>query len=75
MEKWTLDTQRAQHVLIHYCEAARASDSNDILRQDIGGGYVRCTRCGEKFLPTQEPGNPRLLLRLQLNEFALPVPD
>jgi hypothetical protein len=75
MDNWTLDIRGSQLVLTHYCEAARPTDGNDILRQDIGGGYIRCERCGGKFLPTQEPGNPRLLLRLKMNEFALPVPD
>jgi len=67
METWTIERRGYQRVLTHYCAAARASDSNGILRQDIGGDYVRCERCGEKFLPIEEPGNPRLLLRLQRN--------
>ena len=75
MEVWTLDIRGSQRVLTHYCEADSSSDSNEILRLDIGGGYIRCERCGDKFLPDQEPGNPRLLLRLKMNEFALPVPD
>ena len=63
MTKWSLDTQHSQPILTHYCELALNSDGNDVLRQDLGGAYVRCDRCGEKYLPAQEPGNPRIILR------------
>lgn len=65
MEKWSLDTQHSQPILTHYCELARPGEGSGELRQDLGGGYVRCNRCGEKFLPAQEPGNPRYILRLR----------
>lgn len=65
MGRWSLEQSGSQPVLTHYCEQARPSDRNDVLRQDIGGGYVRCERCGEKFLPEKQPGDPRLILRLQ----------
>ncbi len=68
MEKWTVETQGAQRILTHVCASARPNDTADVLRQDIGGGYIRCERCGDKFLPEQEPGNPRLLLRLRVAE-------
>ena len=66
MEKWLVESQSAQRILTHVCAAARSNDTADVLRQDIGGGYVRCERCGDKFMPAQEPGNPRLLLCLKL---------
>lgn len=72
MGRWVIETRGWQQVLTHYCDHARHNDSNEALRQDIGGGYIRCDRCGEKFLPTEEPGNPRLLLRLKSNEEAKP---
>jgi hypothetical protein len=65
MEKWVIETQGFQLILTHYCDAARPNDGSDILRQDIGGTYVRCERCGDKYLPASEPGNPRLLLRVK----------
>lgn len=65
MGRWTVQTKAMQHVLTHYCSEAQPGDDHSALRQDIGGGYVRCERCGEKFLPAQEPGNPRLLLRFE----------
>jgi len=65
MEKWSLDTQHSQPILTHYCEHANSGESNNALRQDLGGGYVRCDRCGDKYLPPQEPGNPRYILRIK----------
>ena len=67
MSRWTIQTQGFHHVLTHYCDHASARHSADVLRQDIGGGYIRCDLCGEKFLPEEEPGNPRLLLRIEPN--------
>jgi hypothetical protein len=75
MEHWTIETYGTQSVLTHRCDAARPDDGNDILSQDLGGGYIRCSRCGDKFLPAVEPGNPRLLLRLKAREMSGPVPD
>ena len=66
MGLWNIDARGSQQVLTHCCDEARNSDTSEILRQDIGGGYVRCVRCGEKFLPVDEPGSPRLLLRLHM---------
>jgi hypothetical protein len=68
MGRWVIETRGAQPILIHYCTQLRFNDNNDVLRQDIGGGYVRCDRCGDKFLPAEEPGNPRLLLRVRREE-------
>ena len=65
MEKWTIDSQHPQPILTHYCDNARPGEGNGALRQDLGGGYIRCDRCGEKYLPAQEPGNPRLILHLK----------
>jgi len=65
MENWFLDSQHSQPILTHYCEAVRPGDGNGPLRQDLGGGYIRCERCGDKFLPPQEPGNPRYILHLR----------
>ncbi len=65
MERWTLETQGTHRILTHDCPSSQPHDSHDILHQDIGGGYVRCTRCGDKYLPVQEPGNPRILFRLK----------
>ena len=65
MERWSLDTQHSQPILTHYCDDARAGEGNDALRQDLGGGYVRCDRCGDKYLPPHEPGNPRIILRMK----------
>ena len=65
MEKWSLDNQHSQPILTHYCELARSGEGNDALRQDLGGGYVRCDHCGDKYLPPLEPGNPRYILRLR----------
>jgi hypothetical protein len=65
MGRWSIDTGGTQPILTHYCDSALPHDTNDVLRQDIGGGYVRCERCGEKFLPEAQPGNPRLILRLK----------
>jgi DNA-directed RNA polymerase subunit RPC12/RpoP len=64
MEKWILEMNGTQRTLTHRCDSAHTHDTHDILQQDIGGGYIRCMRCGGKFLPPEEPGNPRLLLRL-----------
>ncbi len=68
MSRWVIESKGAQKVLFHYCDNASFHDNSDILRQDLGGGYVRCDRCSEKFLPASEPGNPRLLFRLKRNE-------
>ena len=65
MERWTIEYEGFQLVLTHHCDSSRPTDTSEILRQDIGGGYIRCERCGEKFLPSAEPGNPRLLFRLR----------
>lgn len=65
MEKWVLDTQHSQPILTHYCENVRSGDSSGALRQDLGGGYVRCDHCGDKYLPAQEPGNPRYIFRVK----------
>lgn len=65
MEKWSLETQHSQPILTHFCELARPGEGNGALRQDIGGGYVRCERCGDKYLPPHEPGNPRYILRFK----------
>ena len=72
MGRWSMETRNWQQVLTHICDEAQPADRNDILRQDIGGGYVRCQRCGEKYLPDEMPGNPRLLLRLE-QKLAVPV--
>ena len=68
MGKWIVETHNWQQVLTHVCDKALPHDNSDVLRQDIGGGYVRCERCEEKFLPEEEAGNPRLLLRLKRTE-------
>jgi hypothetical protein len=65
MGQWQIETRAWQQILTHTCDRARAGDTAEQLRQDIGGGYVRCERCGEKYLPVTEPGHARLLLRLQ----------
>jgi len=65
MGRWVIEMRGWQQILTHYCGHARPNDTADVLRQDIGGGYVRCERCGEKYLPAEEPGNPRLLRRLK----------
>ena len=70
MEKWTIDSRHSQPILTHYCDNARPGEGNEALRQDIGGGYVRCDRCGEKYLPAHEPGNPRLILHLKSSSDA-----
>jgi hypothetical protein len=76
MEHWIMETGEGQPVLTHICDAARPHDTQEILRQDIGGGYIRCERCQEKFLPQTEPGGTRLMLRLQFgtNADSSPVP-
>lgn len=76
MEHWIMDSVEGQPVLTHICDAARPHDTQDILRQDIGGGYIRCDRCGEKFLPDKAPGGSRIMLRLQAGTGAdsSPVP-
>lgn len=76
MGRWSMDTVEGQPVLTHFCEAARPHDTQAILRQDIGGGYIRCDRCQEKFLPEAVPGNPRVILRLESTNSAesSPVP-
>jgi DNA-directed RNA polymerase subunit RPC12/RpoP len=68
MGRWQIETRAWQQILTHTCERARAGDTAEQLRQDIGGGYIRCERCGEKFLPETEPGHARLLLRLLRSE-------
>ena len=68
MEHWNLETQNYQHILTHTCAKALPGDGSSIIRQDIGGGYVRCERCGEKFLPEELPGSPRLLFRVKVAE-------
>lgn len=68
MGKWVIETKGWQQILTHYCDHVGHNDNGDILNQDIGGGYVRCARCSEKFLPASEPGNPRLMLRIKRNE-------
>ena len=65
MEKWSLDSLHSQPILTHYCDNAPDGEGKTVLRQDLGGGYVRCDLCGDKFLPPHEPGNPRYLLRLK----------
>lgn len=62
---WKLENRAGQTVLIHFClHASKKTTEQTALHQDIGGGYVRCQLCGEKFLPPHHPGNPRLMLRL-----------
>ncbi len=73
MGRWVIEARGWQHILTHYCDHARSGDRNDQLSQDLGGGYVRCEKCSDKFLPTHEPGNPRFLLRLRTNEDAPPI--
>jgi hypothetical protein len=68
MANWTIETCLLHRVLIHACPSALPGDTAHILRQDIGGGYVRCDRCGDKFLPPTDPGDARLILRLQIQE-------
>ncbi len=68
MGRWTLENRAWQQILTHYCDHTRSGDSNQVLRQDIGGGYIRCERCGGTFLPELAPGNPRLLLRVLRND-------
>ena len=70
MGQWTIENRAWQQVLTHSCGHLRAGDSNQVLRQDIGGGYVRCERCGETYLPDTAPGNPRLLMRIQREDPA-----
>jgi DNA-directed RNA polymerase subunit RPC12/RpoP len=65
MGRWQIETRAWQEILTHTCERARAGDTAEQLRQDIGGGYIRCERCGEKYLPDTAPGHVRLLFRLQ----------
>lgn len=65
MGRWNIESYNGQRVLTHYCDHCRSQDTHSVLRQDIGGGYVRCTRCEEKYLPAEEPGSPHLLLRLK----------
>ena len=76
MGQWSIENRAWQQVLTHNCEHLRNGDSSQILRQDIGGGYIRCERCGETYLPDTSPGNSRLLLRVQpaeASEAALPT--
>jgi hypothetical protein len=68
MGRWCIENRTGQQVLTHYCSQLRGNDSNQILRQDIGGGYIRCERCKESYLPEAVAGNPRLLLRVTLYE-------
>jgi hypothetical protein len=70
MEHWKIEMQNYQHILTHFCEKALPSDGASIIRQDIGGGYVRCERCGEKYLPESSPGGPRLMFRVEKAEDA-----
>ena len=65
MGRWIIETRAGQQMLTHSCDCYRHRDTNQVLRQDIGGGYVRCDRCGESFLPDTLPGNPRLLMCLR----------
>ncbi len=65
MSRWITETQNQQQVLTHYCALARPDDTGALLKQDIGGGYVRCARCGEKFLPEMDMASPRLVMRLK----------
>ena len=64
MSKWITEKQNNQQVLTHYCAASQPHDTGAILKQDIGGGYVRCPRCGDKFLPEMDMASPRLVMRL-----------
>ena len=74
MGQWKIETRAWQQILTHTCDRARAGDTADQLCQDIGGGYVRCERCGEKYLPVTEPGHSHLLLRLQrADDIAAPT--
>lgn len=70
MGRWSIENRAGQQVLTHYCSHLRGNDSNQILRQDIGGGYIRCERCKESHLPETVAGNPRLLLRVMFYEQA-----
>ena len=66
MGQWITEKQNNQQVLTHLCAAAHRDDTGAILTQDLGGGYVRCPRCGEKFLPEMDIASPRLVMRLAL---------
>jgi hypothetical protein len=70
MEKWILDAHHSQPILTHYCDLAQPGDGGHALRQDLGGGYVRCDLCGEKYLPPPEPGNPRYVFRVRPSDEA-----
>lgn len=78
MGRWEIKDRAWQQVLTHYCDNLRAGDTNQLLRQDIGGGYIRCERCGESYLPEAVPGNPRLLMKIvpnsQVEEPSLSIP-
>lgn len=73
MGRWTIEDRAWQQILTHYCDHARAGDSNQVLRQDIGGGYIRCERCGGTYLPDMTPGNRRLLMRVLPDEKPEPA--
>ncbi len=64
MERWIIEERLMHNTLLHFCPSARPCDTEQVLRQDIGGGYVRCERCGDKFLPPRDPTGQRILLRL-----------
>jgi hypothetical protein len=68
MERWTIETESYQHILTHHCNKLLPGDDANIIRRDIGGGYVRCERCGEKYLPDSIPGSPRLMFRVRKSE-------
>ena len=74
MGQWSIENRAWQEVLTHSCDHLRNGDTNQILRQDIGGGYIRCDRCGETYLPEATPGNTRLLLRIQAGEAVEAAP-
>lgn len=65
MEHWIIEYRSRQPILTHNCDHARPDDTSAVLRQDIGGGYVRCGRCNDKFLPPYEPGSTHLLLSIR----------
>ena len=65
MGRWVIESRNWQQILTHYCDQAHQNDMRDALAQDIGGGYVRCSLCSDKFLPASDPSNPRIMLRLK----------
>lgn len=63
MANWILETGTVTSTAIHICPDALPQDDERILRKEIGG-VIRCTRCGDRYIPPSSSVAHSLMLQL-----------